>query len=55
MNLSLKKPLAIFDLETTGTNVTSDRIVEIAIIKVNSDGSEEKYLKRVNPEMPIPI
>jgi DNA polymerase-3 subunit epsilon len=55
MNLSLKKPLAIFDLETTGTNVTSDRIVEIAIIKVNSDGSEEKYLKRVNPEMSIPI
>lgn len=54
MKLSLKKPLAIFDLETTGTNVTSDRIVEIAIIKVNSDGSEEKFLKRVNPEMPIP-
>ncbi len=55
MNISLKKPLAIFDLETTGTNVTSDRIVEIAIIKVNTDGTEEKYLKRVNPEMPIPI
>jgi DNA polymerase-3 subunit epsilon len=55
MNISLKKPLAIFDLETTGTNVTSDRIVEIAIIKVNTNGTEEKYLKRVNPEMPIPI
>jgi len=55
MNLSLKKPLAIFDLETTGINVTSDRIVEIAIIKVNIDGHEEKYLKRVNPEMEIPL
>jgi DNA polymerase-3 subunit epsilon len=54
MNLSLERPLAIFDLETTGTNVTSDRIVEIAIIKVQPDGTEENYCKRVNPEMPIP-
>ncbi|MEN9997222.1 MAG: hypothetical protein RI922_212 [Bacteroidota bacterium] len=54
MNLSLERPLAIFDLETTGTNITSDRIVEIAIIKVQPDGSEENYCKRVNPEMPIP-
>lgn len=55
MNLSLERPLAIFDLETTGTNITSDRIVEIAIIKVQPDGTEENYCKRVNPEMPIPI
>lgn len=54
MNLSLERPLAIFDLETTGTNITSDRIVEIAIIKVQPDGTEEYYCKRVNPEMPIP-
>ncbi len=54
MNLSLERPLAIFDLETTGTNITSDRIVEIAIIKVQPDGTEENYCKRVNPEMPIP-
>lgn len=54
MNLSLERPLAIFDLETTGTNITSDRIVEIAIIKVQQDGTEENYCKRVNPEMPIP-
>lgn len=55
MNLSLVRPLAIFDLETTGINITSDRIVEIAIIKVYPDGTEEKYCKRVNPLMPIPI
>jgi len=55
MNLSLNRPLAIFDLETTGTNVTSDRIVEIAIIKVQPDGKEEHYCQRVNPNMPIPV
>lgn len=55
MNLFLKRPLAIFDLETTGTNITSDRIVEIAIIKILPDYSELNYCKRVNPEMPIPL
>ncbi len=54
MKLELTKPLAVFDLETTGTNITSDRIVEIAIIKIYPDGSEENYCKRVNPTMPIP-
>ena len=54
MNLSLKRPLAIFDLETTGLNITKDRIVEIAIIKVHPNGEEEYFSKRVNPEMPIP-
>jgi DNA polymerase-3 subunit epsilon len=54
MSLLLKRPLAIFDLETTGLNITKDRIVEIAIIKANPDGSEESFYKRVNPEMPIP-
>lgn len=54
MKLNLEKPLAIFDLETTGTNITSDRIVEIAIIKVFPDGKEEQYCQRVNPQMPIP-
>lgn len=55
MNLHLSKPLAFFDLETTGTNTAKDRIVEIAIIKLNPDGSKESYSKKVNPEMPIPI
>lgn len=54
MILPLKRPLAIFDLETTGLNITKDRIVEIAMIKVNPDGSEEHFSKRVNPEIPIP-
>ena len=45
MHLKLTKPLAFFDLETTGVNVASDRIVEICIIKIMPDGSKEKYTK----------
>ncbi len=55
MSLNLKRPLAIFDLETTGLNITKDRIVEIGIIKVYPDGTEEKFSRRVNPEIPIPL
>jgi DNA polymerase III subunit epsilon len=51
--MQLTKPLAFFDLETTGLDVTNDRIIEIAILKINPDGSRETYSKRVNPEMPI--
>jgi DNA polymerase-3 subunit epsilon len=54
MNISLLTPLAILDLEATGLNITQDRIVEIAIIKVLPTGEEEEFLRRVNPEMPIP-
>lgn len=54
MELNLKRPLAFFDLETTGTDVAKDRIVEICIIKVMPDGSEETYLERLNPTIPIP-
>ncbi|MEN9400911.1 MAG: hypothetical protein RL632_2014 [Bacteroidota bacterium] len=54
MQLQLTRPIAIFDLETTGLSITSDRIVEIAIIRVEIDGTESEYLRRVNPEMPIP-
>ncbi len=54
MKLSLKNPIVFFDLETTGLNVASDRIVEIAILKVHVDGREESKSYRVNPEMPIP-
>lgn len=54
MKLHLEKPLAFFDLETTGTNIFKDRIVEIAIQKLNPDGSEETYYSRVNPEVEIP-
>jgi DNA polymerase-3 subunit epsilon len=54
MQLNLNKPICFFDLETTGINITKDRIVEISILKVNPDGSEEKKTWLVNPEMPIP-
>jgi DNA polymerase-3 subunit epsilon len=55
MKLNLKRPLAFFDLETTGTMIGLDRIVEIAIIKLMPDGTEEVKAWRVNPEMPIPL
>jgi len=54
MQLNLNKPICFFDLETTGINITKDRIVEISILKVNPDGSEKKKTWLVNPEMPIP-
>jgi DNA polymerase-3 subunit epsilon len=54
MNLNLTRPLAVFDLETTGTNIAMDRIVEIAILKIQPDQSEESLNQRINPEMPIP-
>lgn len=54
MTLHLKRPLAIFDLETTGVNVATDRIVEFCIMKVHPDGNEEVRTLRINPEMPIP-
>ena len=54
MELKLTRPIVFFDLETTGTNITRDRIVEISIIKVWPDGREFEKTRRVNPEMPIP-
>lgn len=54
MNLQLKRPLAYIDLETTGINIGTDRIVEIAIIKQLVDGSRIVKRKLINPEMPIP-
>jgi DNA polymerase III subunit epsilon len=52
--LQLKKPLAFIDLETTGTNLGTDRIVEIAIVKILPDGTRSVKRKIINPEMPIP-
>ncbi len=52
--LSLKRPIVFFDLETTGTDNVRDRIVELAFIKLLPDGTKEKYVKRINPGMPIP-
>lgn len=55
MKLNLNRPLAFFDLETTGVNVGADRIVEIAILKAMPDGTEQIKTMRINPEMPIPL
>ena len=52
--LRLERPLIIFDLETTGTSITHDRIVEISLIKVHPDGHRETRTRRLNPEMHIP-
>jgi len=54
MQLNLTKPLAFFDLETTGINVGSDRIVEISIMRVNPDNSTDILTKKVNPTISIP-
>ena len=54
MELKLERPIVFFDLETTGTNITRDRIVELSYIKVYPDGREEEKSRRLNPEMHIP-
>lgn len=54
MKLNLKNPIIFFDLETTGTNITADRIVEICYLKVYPNGNEESKTMRINPEMHIP-
>ncbi len=54
MKLNLKRPLVVFDLETTGTNILRDRIVEISVVKVMPDGTRFDKTKRLNPEMHIP-
>ena len=52
--MKLSRPLVVLDLETTGTWVEKDRIVEIGMIRIMPDGTKENYIKRVNPGMPIP-
>ncbi|TVQ07815.1 MAG: 3'-5' exonuclease [Bacteroidetes bacterium] len=54
MQLKLKRPIAFFDIESTGTNVVKDRIVEICIYKLMPDGTSETRLRRINPGIPIP-
>jgi DNA polymerase-3 subunit epsilon len=53
MNIQLQKPLCVFDLETTGLNISKDRIVQIAIIKIHTDGSKEELNLLVNPQVVI--
>jgi len=52
--LQLQRPLAFFDVETTGINIVTDRIIEIAILKIMPNGSEHSATYRINPQMPIP-
>lgn len=54
MALNLKNPIIFFDLETTGVDVAKDRIVEISMIKLFPDGTEQIKTRRINPEMAIP-
>jgi len=54
LKLHLSRPLAFFDLETTGVNVAHDRIVQIGILKVNPDETLERYDQLINPGMHIP-
>ena len=53
--LQLKRPLVFIDLETTGTNIGTDRIVEIALLKVQPNGNRESKTMRINPTVPIPV
>ncbi|MFN2261728.1 MAG: exonuclease domain-containing protein [Psychroflexus sp.] len=54
MELNLTRPICFFDLETTGTNISKDRIVEISILKVFENNNKESYTWKVNPGIPIP-
>ena len=54
MELKLSKPVCFFDLETTGTNIATDRIVEIAVLKIYPNGNKESRTWLVNPGRPIP-
>lgn len=53
-NLQHDRPIAFLDLETTGLNTNQDRIVELTVLKIHPDGSEELKSERINPQMPIP-
>src|SRR5690606_8018567 len=52
--LNLSRPIIFFDLEATGVDPVKDRIVELAFIRIHPDGTRDQYIKRINPEIPIP-
>lgn len=54
MELNLKRPICFFDIESTGVNVVTDRIVELSVLKVHPNGTQESKTWLVNPEMKIP-
>jgi DNA polymerase-3 subunit epsilon len=53
-NIRLDRPLAVLDLETTGTDPKLDRVIEIGVLKVRPDGGHDHRTRRVNPGVPIP-
>ena len=55
MDLKLSKPIVFFDLETTGINISKDRIVEISLLKIFPNGNKESKTWLVNPEIEIPF
>lgn len=55
MKLNLVRPLAFIDLETTGTDISNDRIVQIAVLKLFPDGKEDIRQQTLNPTIPIPV
>lgn len=52
-NLKLKRPLAVFDVETTGKNPEKDRIVELSVLRILPSGKREQRTRRLNPRIPI--
>ena len=54
MKLNLKRPIAFFDIEATGLNIVHDRIVEVSVLRINVNGTEEQKTWRINPCIPIP-
>ena len=55
MELNLERPLVILDIEATGDQINKDRIVEIGMVKLDVDGKETTFEKKINPEIPIPL
>jgi DNA polymerase-3 subunit epsilon len=53
-NLQRDRPIAFLDLETTGLSINQDRIVELTVLKIHPDGTEQMKSERINPDMPIP-
>ena len=54
MKLNLKRPLVVFDLETTGLDLVNDRIIQLSYIKVSPDGTEKSGNELINPGKEIP-
>ena len=54
MEINLTRPLVFFDIESTGLDVSKDRIIEISVVKLHPDGHTDIKTRRINPQMHIP-